>query len=243
MNADSLNSVLIRLRNGEPASVELDFLPGCQHAITGSMKVERGFRGVFQGLKEALPGVNERLQSQDPAAALRHTFQTLSQEVARAVPEEEQRVMRLNERAQGAVNHFETNLAPRIRELFARVHGPRANISTARSGFTAADLDAFADSHTGPQTDPEWECAICAEGGDEVVWLPCGNENQVTALGTPAPDRQLHGFHKHCITQWLQVSKVCPLCRTEVDVSHRKSTRKATAHSANPASSTVESEY
>jgi hypothetical protein len=81
------------------------------------------------------------------------------------------------------------------------------NINTSRSGWTEEELQNFTERYKGPQTDPEWECAICAEGGDEVVWLPCvDDDNQA----------RRHGFHKHCITQWFQVSRVCPLCRAEV---------------------------
>uniref|UniRef100_A0A0E0MJM3 RING-type domain-containing protein n=1 Tax=Oryza punctata TaxID=4537 RepID=A0A0E0MJM3_ORYPU len=44
-------------------------------------------------------------------------------------------------------------------------------------------------------------CVICMEefvAGDEVCVMPCSGN---------------HSFHRHCITEWLGRSNVCPLCR------------------------------
>ena len=51
---------------------------------------------------------------------------------------------------------------------------------------------------------PEERCEICLESyqeGASVRTLPC-----------------FHRFHESCSDSWLQVSKACPLCKTEVDV-------------------------
>lgn len=48
----------------------------------------------------------------------------------------------------------------------------------------------------------ETECSICLEKyeRDEVIiTLPC-----------------MHNFHKTCATQWLQINKICPICRHEL---------------------------
>ncbi|KAJ4849785.1 hypothetical protein Tsubulata_039096 [Turnera subulata] len=45
-------------------------------------------------------------------------------------------------------------------------------------------------------------CVICQieyQGGESVVALPCH-----------------HPYHSQCITQWLQVNKICPICSVEV---------------------------
>jgi hypothetical protein len=45
-------------------------------------------------------------------------------------------------------------------------------------------------------------CAICLsdfEAGEELMTLPC-----------------LHQFHKECVTSWLKLNKVCPVCRVDV---------------------------
>ena len=47
------------------------------------------------------------------------------------------------------------------------------------------------------KVDKESECSICLsqfDEGDEISILPC-----------------LHKFHKICITQWLKMSKKCPI--------------------------------
>ncbi|GAB2265244.1 hypothetical protein Dimus_000313 [Dionaea muscipula] len=47
------------------------------------------------------------------------------------------------------------------------------------------------------------ECSICFmafKKGEKVIALPC-----------------LHQYHKGCITHWLTVSKICPICRVEVE--------------------------
>lgn len=46
-------------------------------------------------------------------------------------------------------------------------------------------------------------CNICMEDladGHEMRRLPC-----------------FHTFHKHCIDRWLQINKVCPICRRSID--------------------------
>ncbi|GAB2265243.1 hypothetical protein Dimus_000312 [Dionaea muscipula] len=48
------------------------------------------------------------------------------------------------------------------------------------------------------------ECSICFmafKKGEKVIALPC-----------------LHQYHKGCITHWLTVSKICPICRVEVEL-------------------------
>ncbi|KAL2504698.1 RING/U-box superfamily protein [Abeliophyllum distichum] len=45
-------------------------------------------------------------------------------------------------------------------------------------------------------------CVICQveyEGGEKLVALPCD-----------------HPYHSDCITQWLQIKKICPICGNEV---------------------------
>ncbi|XP_022894904.1 E3 ubiquitin ligase BIG BROTHER-related-like isoform X2 [Olea europaea var. sylvestris] len=45
-------------------------------------------------------------------------------------------------------------------------------------------------------------CVICQvefEGGEKLVALPCD-----------------HPYHSDCITQWLQINKICPICGNEV---------------------------
>jgi len=48
-------------------------------------------------------------------------------------------------------------------------------------------------------------CAICLdpyENGQEIRMLPCS---------------ELHHFHKHCVDQWLQSNRVCPLCKRTLE--------------------------
>lgn len=50
------------------------------------------------------------------------------------------------------------------------------------------------------------ECAVCLEAfqaGDRCRVLP----------------RCEHGFHARCVDSWLRQSRVCPICRAEVEVS------------------------
>lgn len=46
------------------------------------------------------------------------------------------------------------------------------------------------------------KCGICLaeyEPGEELTSLPC-----------------LHSFHKECISHWLEINKICPVCRAEI---------------------------
>jgi len=55
-----------------------------------------------------------------------------------------------------------------------------------------------------PSVHTQNECGICLteyNQGDQIIELPCSGK---------------HYFHSECITQWLQVSGVCPLCRARV---------------------------
>jgi hypothetical protein len=57
--------------------------------------------------------------------------------------------------------------------------------------------------HNRPE-DPADRCEICLDSyqeGTNVRTLPC-----------------FHRFHESCSDSWLQVSKACPLCKTEVDI-------------------------
>ncbi|XP_071701588.1 E3 ubiquitin ligase BIG BROTHER-related-like [Rutidosis leptorrhynchoides] len=50
-------------------------------------------------------------------------------------------------------------------------------------------------------------CVICRldyEDGDNLILLPCK-----------------HSYHSECITNWLQINKVCPVCSTEVSTPVR----------------------
>jgi hypothetical protein len=38
--------------------------------------------------------------------------------------------------------------------------------------------------------------------GDEIIVLPC---------------HQRHFFHQQCITQWLLLHNICPLCKKEIE--------------------------
>ena len=50
-------------------------------------------------------------------------------------------------------------------------------------------------------------CAICLENykiGDTISYLPC-----------------FHSYHSKCIKKWLKGSKICPLCKKEVNFNNR----------------------
>ncbi len=49
------------------------------------------------------------------------------------------------------------------------------------------------------------DCCICKcdyEDGDDLILLKCDKS---------------HNFHDECLTQWLKINKVCPMCRAEVN--------------------------
>jgi E3 ubiquitin-protein ligase BIG BROTHER-like protein len=55
--------------------------------------------------------------------------------------------------------------------------------------------------------DAREDCCICKcdyEDGDELIILKCDKS---------------HNFHDECLTQWLKINKVCPMCRAEVSWS------------------------
>ena len=50
-------------------------------------------------------------------------------------------------------------------------------------------------------------CAICLENykiGDKISYLPC-----------------FHSYHSKCIKKWLKCSKICPLCKKEVNFKNQ----------------------
>mmetsp|Transcript_167204 Transcript_167204/g.537087 ORF Transcript_167204/g.537087 Transcript_167204/m.537087 type:complete len:228 (-) Transcript_167204:92-775(-) len=67
---------------------------------------------------------------------------------------------------------------------------------------------AFVESHSllsvwGAEGPAETQCVICCDDlaeGDEVRTLPCG-----------------HVYHKECVDEWLQRSRLCCLCKRPID--------------------------
>ncbi|CAL1541828.1 unnamed protein product [Lymnaea stagnalis] len=56
------------------------------------------------------------------------------------------------------------------------------------------------------QSTPSGACNICLcdySVGDEISTLPC-----------------VHAFHKNCIGKWLEQSATCPVCRSDVKITH-----------------------
>ncbi|KAL5204401.1 hypothetical protein ABZP36_009272 [Zizania latifolia] len=80
-------------------------------------------------------------------------------------------------------------------------------------GFVPASsraISALEETTAGEASEVEGCCSVCQEdfeGGDELRKMPCS-----------------HVFHESCITDWLWVSHLCPLCRlalpTDADEEH-----------------------
>ncbi|CAN6289374.1 unnamed protein product [Urochloa humidicola] len=61
------------------------------------------------------------------------------------------------------------------------------------------DISALPETTAGEGEARGKECAVCLEGyeaGDTLRTMPCS-----------------HGFHERCISHWLRVSRLCPICR------------------------------
>jgi len=82
-----------------------------------------------------------------------------------------------------------------------------------RQGLTTEEIDAIPEKLFSESMCPKEDahCAVCLgeyEVGESVKELPCDAK---------------HVFHKECITQWLQTSTLCPLCRMDISPDRRNS--------------------
>ncbi|KAJ6836796.1 E3 ubiquitin ligase BIG BROTHER-related [Iris pallida] len=77
--------------------------------------------------------------------------------------------------------------------------------SRGLSADTIASLPSINYKGQDVQDENSDKCVICRsdyEAGDPLVVLSCK-----------------HNYHSECITRWLQINKVCPICSTEVSTS------------------------
>ena len=44
------------------------------------------------------------------------------------------------------------------------------------------------------------DCAICCDVMDDIMYIRCG-----------------HGFHGHCIFEWIHRKNICPMCKQILD--------------------------
>ncbi|KAG8089124.1 hypothetical protein GUJ93_ZPchr0011g28666 [Zizania palustris] len=98
---------------------------------------------------------------------------------------------------------------PRSDAAVPRVEYERHN--DYRFGFVPASNEAFSSLEkimtAGETSEVEGCCSVCLEdfeGGDELKKMPCS-----------------HVFHESCITDWLRVSHLCPLCRLALPTARR----------------------
>ena len=94
--------------------------------------------------------------------------------------------------------------------IFKEIRQYRQN-ETARRNVEQAQTATFMGSLTKMIYDPEkfkeyTECIICSETFDKDASI------------TPLPCNIKHYFHNHCITQWLETKKECPLCRHKITI-------------------------
>ncbi|XP_076927035.1 E3 ubiquitin ligase BIG BROTHER-related-like [Bidens hawaiensis] len=81
-------------------------------------------------------------------------------------------------------------------------------VGTESRGLSAdsiASLQSVVYKTQNAQNGSSETCVICRldyEDGDNLTLLPCK-----------------HSYHAECITNWLQINKVCPVCSTEVSTS------------------------
>uniref|UniRef100_A0A0D3HI27 RING-type domain-containing protein n=1 Tax=Oryza barthii TaxID=65489 RepID=A0A0D3HI27_9ORYZ len=99
---------------------------------------------------------------------------------------------------------------PRPRSLFWRPTFQRPNAAAAvpegysngRFGSVPACSEAIAAlEETSPGEAKEKDCSVCLEAFEE--------ESDKLMRKMPC----CHAFHESCIFEWLQVSRLCPLCR------------------------------
>jgi len=74
-------------------------------------------------------------------------------------------------------------------------------------GATTKQIEKLEKQHykEGTLQDDDTKCSICLtqyEEGDNLRYLPC----------TPIK----HHFHQNCIDEWLQVNRVCPICKRDI---------------------------
>ena len=90
-------------------------------------------------------------------------------------------------------------LLPRLFPTVARLNGQQ--VGAAQGRIDKLELGSFLEADV--QEGGCCSCAIClvdyAEK-DELRRLPCR-----------------HGFHRHCVDQWLRINKCCPLCMQDID--------------------------
>jgi hypothetical protein len=63
-------------------------------------------------------------------------------------------------------------------------------------------IDLTIDDDDEDEDNDNNQCSICINNiePDSVEYLPCA-----------------HGFHRDCITRWLEIKHYCPICKNNVD--------------------------
>ncbi|OMO50421.1 Zinc finger, RING-type [Corchorus capsularis] len=61
---------------------------------------------------------------------------------------------------------------------------------------------------------------ICKNGIDRCVICQVEYEEEEALVGLPSCE---HPYHSECISKWLQIKKICPICNTEISLSMNSS--------------------